>query len=324
MVRTKKDRMNAPDLLKAFAAARKRTHFVGSLKAGVIVALDMEGRLFVVLDGEVLNRVNPDAIAAVSSEVYLNPGGDGLWPAPEGTTLGYQYSTGRWRVAPGVRGARYLVTRAGGRSTEVIAEVDLINSRGLGIPTQFKRSIAVIPGRRSVTVRVVESITYLGHALLRRSDCLLAPWSLCQFDSGPGCEVVFPSAGKSDVWDLYDDASDVQRQWDGSLCHTATNGSQRYQIGIGRKVPWIEFRDPQRGLCVRRSADPLPVNHSYIDIRDAAPHVPPSRKGVRYSVYSDTARFMEIEAAGGCAATIPPNLELRVVVSTRYSRVSPG
>ncbi len=87
------------------------------LDAGVIAALDMEGRWFAVLDGEVLNRVNPDAIAGQSTrEQYLNPGGDGLWPAPEGTTLGYQYSTGAWRVPPGLCAARYLVTQATARS----------------------------------------------------------------------------------------------------------------------------------------------------------------------------------------------------------------
>ena len=42
---------------------------------GVIVALDLEGRWFAVLDGEVLNRVNPEAIAGQSTrERYLNPG----------------------------------------------------------------------------------------------------------------------------------------------------------------------------------------------------------------------------------------------------------
>ena len=53
-----------------------------------------------------MNRVNPDAIAGLSTrEAYLNPGGDGLWPAPEGTCFGYQYATGDWRVSPGLSSA---------------------------------------------------------------------------------------------------------------------------------------------------------------------------------------------------------------------------
>ena len=313
--------MKATHLLKAFGKAGKRVHVAGNLDAGVIVALDLEGRLFTVLEGEVLNRVNPEAIAGESHQkLYLNPGGDGLWPAPEGTSLGYQYSTGAWRVTPGLRAARYLVTKASQRSAEVVAEVDLINAQGRGIPTLFKRQITVTPGQRSVTVRTVESISYIGRTPLRRTDGLLAPWTLCQFDCGPECEVVFPCTRKADVWDLYDDPSDAQRRWHGRRCRAATNGSQRYQIAVGAQVPWIEFSDPRRRLVVRRKAGPLPAGQSYIDIRDAAPHAAPTRPGVRYSVYSDTANFMEIEAVGGCPAVLRPNVELRIAVNTRFAR----
>lgn len=313
--------MKATRILEAFVRAGKQIQLVGDLDAGVVIALDLEGRLFTVLNGEVLNRVNLDAIAGESTpKHYLNPGGDGLWPAPEGTSLGYQYSTGAWRVTPGLRAARYLVSTAVRNSAEIVAEVDLINAQGRGVPTLFKRSVSVIPGKRSVTVRTNESITYVGPTTLRRADCLLAPWSLCQFDSNLGCEVVFPSTRKADVWDLYPDRSDAQRQWGKSSCRTATNGSQRYQIAIGARVPWIEFRDARRGLVVRRQAGSPPAGQSYIDIRDAAPDTNPTRKGVRYSVYNDPAKFMEIEAAGGCPAVLRPNDELSLQVTTRFTR----
>lgn len=314
--------MKATKILDAFRRAGKCVHLVGDRNAGVIIALDLEGRLFTVLGGEVLNRVNPEAIAGENTpQQYLNPGGDGLWPAPEGTSLGYQYSTGAWRVTPGLRAARYLVARSTNRSAAVVAEIDFINAQGRGIPTLFKRSVSLTPDRNAITVRVVESITYLGRTPLHRTDCLLAPWTLCQFDSGPGCEVVFPCARKADVWDLYSDPSDEQRTWGDPLCRTATNGSQRYQIAIGDRVPWIEFRDPQRGLVVRRQAGSLSAGQSYIDIRDAAPDTGPSRKGVRYSVYSDPAKFMEIEAVGGCPPVIRPHVELSLEVNTRFARI---
>lgn len=313
--------MKATRILEAFVRAGKQIQLVGDLDAGVVIALDLEGRLFTVLNGEVMNRVNLDAIAGESTpQQYLNPGGDGLWPAPEGTSLGYQYSTGAWRVTPGLRAARYLVSTATRNSAAIVAEVDLINAQGGGVPTLFKRSVHVIPGKRSVTVRTIESITYVGPTMRRRADCLLAPWSLCQFDSRLGCEVIFPSTRKADVWDLYPDRSDAQRKWGKSSCRTATNGSQRYQIAIGPRVPWIEFRDPRRGLVVRRQAGSPPAGQSYIDIRDAAPDTTPTRKGVRYSVYSDTAQFMEIEAAGGCPAVLRPNDELSLQVTTRFTR----
>lgn len=312
--------MKANQLIKMFAKAGKRAVMAGDADAGVIVGLDLEGRWFGVLGGEVLSRVNPEAVLGqCTREQYLNPGGDGLWPAPEGTTLGYEYSAGAWRVPPGLRGARFNVTRCSKRSVTVCAEVDLVNNRGHGIPALFGRQITVVPSRGAMTVRVSESVTYIGRIALRRSEALLAPWSLCQFDCGPGCEVVFPCTRKAAVWDLYAQPSDGQRTWDNGMCHTRTDGSQRYQIAIGAEVPWIELRDPRRGLTVRRTAGPLPQGHSFIDIRDAAPDILPDKRGIRYSVYSDVSGFMEIEAAGGCPTVLNPESVMRVDVSTRFS-----
>lgn len=313
--------MNAKRLLKTFAQAGKRTHLVGDLCAGVIAALDVEGRLFTVLNGEVLNRVNSEAVVGHSTRgQYLNPGGDGLWPAPEGTTLGYQYSTGHWRVPPGLSSARYLVTRAAQDRVWLAAEVDLVNNQGVGIPTVFQRKISVLPSQNVVTVNVVESITYIGHKRLDGSKCRLAPWTLCQFNCGSGCEVVFPCQGKSSVWDLYEESGNDQRELKGQRCHVRTEGTQRYQIAIDAKTSWLEFRDPHRSLTVRRRAGRLPRGQRYIDIRDASPNMPPQKKGVRYSVYCDTNGFMEIEAAGGCPGVILPNMEMQLRVSTRFAK----
>ena len=211
------------------------------------------------------------------------------------------------------------MTEASRRSAVVGAEVDLVNNQGLGIPAIFQRRIAVSPSRGAVAVKVLESIAYVGRKPLRRSECLLAPWTLCQFDCGPGCEVVFPCRRKASVEDLYDEPSDGQRRWSGGFCRTRTDGSQRYQIAIPADVPWIEFRDPRRGLVVRRQP-PAPAGrflHRH-PRRGAAGRA--RRKGVRYSVYSDASPFMEIEAAGGCPAVIRPNAEMSVAVSTRFVR----
>ena len=312
--------MKALQLLKAFKDSGKRIHMVGDTDAGVIIALDMEGRLFVALEGNVMNRTNLDAIKGENTrDRYLNPGGDGLWPAPEGTSLGYQYSAGAWRVPPGLRSARYIASDVMKDRVSVLAEVDLINNQGLGVPSIFRRQVHIETGPKEIIVNVHESITYIGCVPLHLKECMLAPWSLCQFDSGEGCEVVFPCTDKESVWDLYNEESDDVRDWSEPLCRTLTDGNKRYQIAIGEKVPWIEFHNPKKGLKVRRTAGPLPQGHSYIDIRDAAPDVEPGNIGVRYSVYSDTGNFMEIEAVGGCPVTIMPNEEMKVQVITHYS-----
>ena len=314
--------MKCQELLELFDKGKKRFHLVGTEAAGVVAGLDLEGRLFAVLNGEVLNRVNPKALLGTSTrEGYLNPGGDGLWPAPEGSHLGYEYATGKWRVPPALSGARYWVKESTGLTGTIRAEIDLVNASGLGVPAAFERRIAVAAAKGSLTMTVVEVVEYLGARPLRREECLLAPWTLAQFDCGPGCEVVFPAAAPCDVWDLYD-PSDDQRRCDGGLTHTRTDCSKRYQIGISDRVDWIEYRDPRCGLVVRRSAERLPGSLAYIDIADRPPQEKPLSQGVRFSVYSDLSGFMEIEAAGGCPAQMEPGQAMPLTVQTVYRRVN--
>ena len=100
--------MNGTELSALFEKGGKRCHVIGSVENGVIAGLDLEGRLFTVMHGTVMNKVNPAAILGITSRsAYLNPGGDGLWPAPEGTRFGYEYPTGAWRVPPGLSGAKF-------------------------------------------------------------------------------------------------------------------------------------------------------------------------------------------------------------------------
>ena len=310
--------MTIQELIERFERGTKRAHVIGGEQAGVVAGLDLEGRLYAVLNGEVLNRVNPEALTGISSQqAYLNPGGDGLWPAPEGTCMGYQYATGGWRVPPGLSGARYRLTQSAANSATLRAEIDLINSRGQGIPVAFQRSVRIEHDANALTMTVVESIEYLGDRELAESEFGLAPWTLAQFDCGPGCEVVFPRVDRSAIWDLYD-PSDACRFEQGDGWHTRTDGTMRYQIALGPDVPWIEFRDPQRGLAVRRVAEPPHRGHEYIDIADAPPDTTPGDKGVRYSVYSDTDGFMEIEAAGAQPSRLRPGDVLSVCVTTTY------
>lgn len=311
--------MTGSELVNLFKQGGKRCLVIGSVDNGIIAGLDLEGRLYIVMNGTVLNRVNPAAVTGITTRAgYLNPGGDGLWPAPEGTCQGYQYATGSWRVPPSLTGARFLVTESAANRAKIEAEVDLINAAGIGVPTIFSRDISVIKTPDTLTVKVIETIRYLGAKTLSRAECLLAPWSLCQFDCGPGCEVVFP-ADKADIWDIYEPSVNCRYVKD-ALVHTRTDASQRYQIGIGKAVPWIELRKPADKLIVRRSALPLFAEQAYIDISDAPPTLAPQDKDTRYSVYSDTNGFMEIEAVGGCPQALEPGMELSVEITTEYRR----
>lgn len=315
--------MNVIQAIELFEKSKKRCILIGSENAGVLVGLDLEGRLWAVKDGVILNRFNPQAVTGqCSQDEYLNPGGDGLWPAPEGSQLGYNYSTGKWRVPPGLTSARFHVIESEENHAIVMADVDLINASGIGIATAFKRDIRVIEDNDSLQVTVTEIIEYLGDKSLSSDTCLLAAWSLCQFDSNEGCEVVFPVADKNCVWDLYD-SSDNQRHIDSNLCFTKTESSAgRYQIGLDKSVDWIEFRNPKTGLTVRRTAAFILGQQDYIDISDRDPTESPTLKGVRFSVYNDPSGFMEIEVAGGCPENIIPGTKFSTTINTIYRLLS--
>ncbi len=311
--------MTAQELVRLFHASRRRCRLIGTEAAGAVAGLDLEGRLFAVLEGQVLNRVNPEAfLGTCTRNRYLNPGGDGLWPAPEGSRLGYEYSTGAWRVPPGLTSARFWLTTTTHDSAAFRAEIDLVNAQGSGVPTAFERQVRVRPGNRSVTLETLEVIEYLGPAPRPREALLLAPWSLCQFDCGEGCEARFPDAGPDCVWDLYDPSGN-QRQCRDGLWHVRTAGGPRFQLGLSPRVDSVEFVDPRRGLRVRRTAAPLPHGLEYVDITDRPPQHEPDGPPVRFSVYSDPSCFMEIEAAGGCPRVITPGLRLELAVTTVFS-----
>ncbi|MHC4874564.1 MAG: hypothetical protein ACYTFY_22145, partial [Planctomycetota bacterium] len=199
------------------------------------------------------------------------------------------------------------------------AEVDLINDEGRGIPTIFRRDVSINVQEDCLNVCVIESIEYVGVEELTNKEILLAPWTLCQFDSGPGYEVTFPECENEKVWDLYD-ASDEQRYVEDGLIHTKTDGAARYQIAMDKDTPWIELNMPDKGIKVKRSAESLPEGQDYIDIIDAPPEEKPSDKGVRFSVYSDTDMFMEIEACGGCPEVFKPGTVMSVGVRTEYCK----
>jgi hypothetical protein len=167
-------------------------------------------------------------------------------------------------------------------------------------------------------MRVAETIEYIGAKELGEKECLLAPWSLCQFDSGEGCEVVFPEIPADGIWDLYEDSSQ-KRCIKGGHWHVATDGGdERFQLGISDTAGWIEYRNPNKKLKVRRWADKLESGLNYIDITDRAPDEQPNDKGVCYSLYSDPDLFMEIEAAGGAPLKWKKGDSSTVVIYTKY------
>ena len=121
--------MTGNDLIGLMLKSHRRVDITGTPDNGIIAALDLEGRIFTVSNSIVFNRVVPSAILNRSNKNgYLNPGGDALWPAPEGTCFGYEYGTGKWRVPPSITGAVWEVIQKGENKTVIRAEIDLVNN----------------------------------------------------------------------------------------------------------------------------------------------------------------------------------------------------
>lgn len=310
--------MNGNDLIDLMQQSHRRVHIIGTKDNGILAALDLEGRLFAVVNDRVINRVVPSAILNRSNKTsYLNPGGDALWPAPEGTCFGYEYATGIWRVPPAITGAVWEVVSSSSDTAFIRAEVDLINNRQLGIPCEFERHIKIIQRGISLVQNVTEVIRYIGKKPLHKGEFLIAPWSLCQFDSGKPGRVTMPPPTEKDIWDYYS-KSESQRHLEGEVFVVDTYTKNRFQLGLSSKIPWIEYNYGDE-LRARRYAGDLPVGQFYIDIADAPPDQPPSKRGVKLSIYCDPSGFMEIEACGGCPENLEPGTELSVNIITEYS-----
>jgi hypothetical protein len=309
--------MTGKELIVLMQKSHRRVHVTGTPENGIIIALDLEGRLFTVVNDRVLNRVVPSAIVNRSNKsAYLNPGGDALWPAPEGSCFGYEYSTGKWRVPPAITGAVWEVVAQSENSTVIKAEIDLINNRQLGIPCEFERHIEIERNERSLIQIVTERIRYIGDKTLKEDEFRLAPWSLCQFDSDERCKVVMPNPPEFDIRDLYESSLSKRGMSDDNYT-VNTKTDFRFQLGLGEKVPWIEFINGD-DFRVKRHSGYLPPGQHYIDISDLPPDQFPSEGGVKLSIYCDPSGFMEIEACGGCTDILSPGTELKVSIITEY------
>jgi hypothetical protein len=309
--------MTGNDLINLMQKSHRRAHVTGTAENGIIAALDLEGRLFAVVNDKVLNRVIPSAIVnRTNKNGYLNPGGDALWPAPEGSCFGYEYCTGKWRVPPAITGAVWEVIEYSEKKSVIRAEIDLVNNRQLGIPCEFERHIEIEQNENSLIQNVTELIRYIGERTLNKDEFRLAPWSLCQFDSGQGCNVILPPPNATDIWDMYD-SSVSKRGISGDKYVVDTKTGFRFQVGLGEEVPWIEYIKNDE-FKVKRFTGTLPASQNYIDISDASPDQLPSDKGVKLSIYCDPTGFMEIEACGGCPDILLPGNELSINIITEY------
>lgn len=310
--------MTGKELTDLLSKSHRRSHLTGTAENGIIVALDLEGRLFTIVNNKVISRVVPSAVINRSNKhAYQNPGGDALWPAPEGSICGYEYTTGGWRVPPSITGAVWEVISYTTENIVIRAEIDLINNRQIGIPCEFERHISIELYEKGLKQNVTEIIRYIGKKVINNGDFLLAPWSLCQFDSGAYGKVIIPVSDEENIWDMYDSSKEQRNIVENHLVIN-TETPKRFQIAMDEKVKWVKYV-MENEFIVKRSVSDLLPGQRYINIADSPPTEIPLDRGVKLSVYCDPSGFMEIEGCGGCPAELQPGSEMRIDILTEYS-----
>ena len=313
--------MTGFELIDLMERSGRRPHVIGTTENGIIAGLDLEGRLFAVMNGDVLNRVTPSAILEHSSkETFLNSGGDILWPAPEGNCFGYQYSTGNWCVASSITTARWELVSSDQNEAVIRAEIDLINNNQLGIPCEFERHVKVNFVNNVLIQEVKELIRYTGSKVLTNNEFRLVPWSICQLNSQDGEKITIPPPAETDIWDwdLYGSSKKNRGMRDGEYV-IDTNTKNRFQLGLSENILWIDYSN--KNLSVRRYKGVVADGQPYIDISDISPKGMPSNRGVNLSIYYDPSGIVELEVCGGCPPTLSPGDETSVSIITEYKPI---
>jgi len=297
--------MNCAEFQDLFRRSGKRCMLLGDENFGVFSAPDMEARLFLVYRGALLSRVNPAAILGYSDgKTYLNPGGDGLWPAPEGSRYGYNYAAVNWSVSTGLLRARFDVELTQGKMV-LVGDVPLVNASGTGLQTRFFREITIPAPDEAL---IVDTIRYLGPVTREKGSVRLAAWSLSQFDRTAGDCCTFDGGT---LRDLYTDSSRFRQ---GNRCFPTDE--IRYQVAAGNSCRGISLFLSERGLSVSREVVETGKGND-MDIADLPPTENLTEQGVRYSFYSDPSAFTEIETAGFGTDTLSPGDEVKLTTRNR-------
>ena len=290
--------MNIEQLFDICKANGRAPVMISSGNSAVVAATALEGRLFYARNGEAVSLFRKEAASGISSRSngYFNPGGDGLWPAPEGTRFGYEYASGSWRVPPSITTARYEVISISPDSFEIAAEIDLVNNQQLGIPCRFIRRVGIREENSATIIEQFDAIEYIGSCELAPEVFRLAPWSLSQFNVNSATVARFGDPGEP-VRDLYMPSGDLLVS-DGETVNMKHDPVNRIQLALPEKSRFVELLLPDRNLQITRTSAPLAEGMQPIDIADAAPDADPAG-AVRFSIYNDPSGFMELEVAGG-------------------------
>lgn len=279
----------------------------------VLIPPMLGGRIFCQMDGELIHRLDVDALRHPSDTEYDNLGGNSLWPAPEGGPFAFNYppQSERWYVQDGIAKSIPQITFSGRNGACVDKRIILLNRKGVQVDLNYRRVISSqysVPGLAGYELKWVcyhtEDI-FAPNGNYSEQKVLLAPWSLEQF---PGADGIVAFAGVDHTGDIvnsdfYGDPSDrITGASYGFVYRLGGEGRQQIGIKIGSRPRMIGALDARRSLLLLRKTRQEPG--LYFNIADNEQVAGPFSAADLFSIFNGgDLNFFELETIGAMNTT---------------------
>ena len=295
-------------MLELLRARDKEMVELSSGAGSVLLEPRLAGRIFCQWKGELIHRLDGEALQYPVVGEYNNLGGNSLWPAPEGGPFAFNYGpeSDVWVVQDGIASDVPVIGRTGEYSARLAKNIQLFNRKGITLSLEYVREVQVLSPPASASQWGLEGMAYasldsfepLGD--YNTSDVLIAPWSLEQF---PGAEGIVSFGKLADSTrelntDFYTDPGSRIARGEGQFTFVL-GGQVRHQIGIpvASRPSMIGALDAERELLIIRrtpSQDGL-----YFNIADNDQKAGPFSAADSYSIFNGgELGFFELETIG--------------------------
>ena len=284
----------------------------------VLIPPALGGGIFCQMEGELIHRLDVDALRHPSGTDYDNLGGNSLWPAPEGGPFAFNYppQSERWYVQDGIAKTIPQVTLSDGGAC-VDKRILLLNRKGIQMDVNYRRVVSspdTVPGVDGYALKWVcyhTEDSFAPNGNYREQEVLLAPWSLEQFPGADGIVTFARADHTGDIVnsDFYGDPTDRITGTPYGFAYRL-GGEERQQIGVktGSRPRMIGALDTRRSLLLLRKTRMEPG--LYFNIADNEQPAGPFSAADLYSIFNGgDLGFYELETIGamnttdGCLAT---------------------
>ncbi|OQB99359.1 MAG: hypothetical protein BWX80_03733 [Candidatus Hydrogenedentes bacterium ADurb.Bin101] len=269
------------------------------------------------MEGELIHRLDVEALRHPSGTEYDNLGGNSLWPAPEGGPFAFNYppQSERWYVQDGIAKTIPQITLSDGGAC-VDKRILLLNRKGIQIDVNYRRVVSspdTVPGVDGYALKWLcyhTEDSFAPNGNYSEQEVLLAPWSLEQFPGAEGIVAFGRAERTGDIInsDFYGDPTDRITGTPYGFAYRL-GGEERQQIGvkIGGRPRMVGALDTQRSLLLLRKTRQEPG--LYFNIADNEQPAGPLSASDLYSIFNGgDLGFYELETIGamntadGCLA----------------------